>query len=158
MPGIHSDPTDPMPYYDRTTSLRELTADTVDALIEVTGPDSDCPLVTVEVRPLGGALNREPASPNAVPTRDVPFVLFGFGVGGPDRADVLRGHLDLVVRRLEPWADPRLMVNFLSPEEGETPEAVRAVYGSERYRRLAAAKKVYDPTNMFRMNHNITPE
>ena len=158
MPGIHADPTEPMPYYDRTTSLRELTADTIDALIDVTGPDSGCPLVTVELRPLGGALNREPASPNAVSTRDVPFVLFGFGVGGPDRADVLRGHLDLVVRRLEPWSGSHLMVNFLSAEEGETPEAVRALYGDQRYRRLASVKQAYDPANMFRMNHNITPE
>ncbi|MFF9301466.1 BBE domain-containing protein [Streptomyces sp. NPDC014764] len=30
-------------------------------------------------------------------------------------------------------------------------------YGVERYQRLTAAKKVYDPTNMFRVNHNIPP-
>ncbi|MFG2306225.1 BBE domain-containing protein, partial [Actinacidiphila glaucinigra] len=28
---------------------------------------------------------------------------------------------------------------------------------TERHRRLTAAKKTYDPTNMFRVNHNILP-
>jgi hypothetical protein len=34
---------------------------------------------------------------------------------------------------------------------------VRTVYGFDRYERLATVKKAYDPFNMFRMNHNITP-
>ncbi|WP_089229132.1 BBE domain-containing protein [Actinacidiphila glaucinigra] len=31
------------------------------------------------------------------------------------------------------------------------------VHGAERHRRLTATKKAYDPTNMFRVNHNIPP-
>ncbi|MEU4670253.1 BBE domain-containing protein [Amycolatopsis sp. NPDC023774] len=31
------------------------------------------------------------------------------------------------------------------------------MYGPERYERLAAVKKTYDPTNMFRINHNVVP-
>ena len=34
---------------------------------------------------------------------------------------------------------------------------MRTIYGLERYDRLAAIKKQYDPRNLFRMNHNITP-
>jgi FAD/FMN-containing dehydrogenase len=49
------------------------------------------------------------------------------------------------------------MVNFLSTEEATDPERLSEVYGAERYERLSAAKKVYDPTNMFRANHNILP-
>jgi len=48
------------------------------------------------------------------------------------------------------------------PAAGEQPrpeEAVdaAAIYGPERYARLAAVKKAYDPTNMFRINHNVAP-
>ncbi|MDA4114871.1 MAG: BBE domain-containing protein, partial [Thaumarchaeota archaeon] len=45
-------------------------------------------------------------------------------------------------------------VNFLG-EEGEG--RVRSAYGDEKYRKLAAIKKKYDPTNFFHMNQNIKP-
>lgn len=156
--SIHNDPPSPVPYYDRTTSLRELAPAAVDAFVDVTGPASGCPLTSVEIRALGGALDREPALPNAVPTRGVRFALFGFGVGGPDEADELRGHLAKVVDRLQPWSDPRLMPNFLSPDEATTTTELRAAYGADRYQRLAFTKEAYDPANMFRINHNIAPE
>jgi hypothetical protein len=155
--AIHMDPAEPVPYYDRTTSLRELSEQTVDALIDLTGPDSDCPLTSVEIRSLGGAFDRQPAVPNAVPTRGIPFVVFGFGVGGPEQADVMRHYLARMISRLEPWASNRRFVNFLSDDEATNSEQVRTVYGFDRYERLAAVKKAYDPFNMFRVNHNITP-
>lgn len=156
--SIHAEPTDPLPYYDRTLSLRELPSAAVDALVDVTGPDSGCPLTVVEIRAFGGAFDREPAVPNAVSTRGVRFALFGLGVGGPGAADELRASLAKVVDGLRPWSDPRIPPNFLSPDEATTATEVRTVYGADRYQRLALVKKAYDPGNMFRINHNIAPE
>jgi FAD/FMN-containing dehydrogenase len=45
-------------------------------------------------------------------------------------------------------------VNFLM-EEGE--ERVRQAYGAERYDKLKALKRKYDPDNFFRLNQNIPP-
>jgi FAD/FMN-containing dehydrogenase len=45
-------------------------------------------------------------------------------------------------------------VNFLA-DEGE--ERVRAAYPGETWSRLAAVKREYDPTNLFRLNQNIAP-
>ncbi|SNT52459.1 FAD-dependent oxidoreductase [Actinacidiphila glaucinigra] len=157
MGAIHMDPPAPMPYYDRTTMLCAFPAEAADKVIELIGPGSGSPLASVEIRMLGGALDREPAVPNAVSTRGLPFVLFGFGVGTPDQAGFLTGELDALMDAMEPWADRRRMVNFLSVEEATDPERLSEVYGAERHRRLTATKKAYDPTNMFRVNHNILP-
>jgi hypothetical protein len=154
---VHMDPPDPMPYWDRTMMLRELPSEALDSFVALTGADSDCPLTTVEIRRLGGAMDCEPVLPNAVPTRGIPYVLFAFGVGGPEKEHLMRSYLAKLMGGLEQWSAGRLMVNFLSADEATTPEQLSTVYGPERYQRLAAAKKTYDPLNTFRMNHNITP-
>jgi FAD/FMN-containing dehydrogenase len=45
-------------------------------------------------------------------------------------------------------------VNFLMGDEG--PERVRSTYAGN-YRRLQDVKRLYDPSNLFRINHNIAP-
>jgi FAD/FMN-containing dehydrogenase len=44
-------------------------------------------------------------------------------------------------------------VNYLGGDEGV--EGLKAAYG-EKLARLAALKAKFDPTNLFRMNQNIT--
>ncbi|MGH3648689.1 MAG: BBE domain-containing protein [Micromonosporaceae bacterium] len=46
-------------------------------------------------------------------------------------------------------------MNFIGDEGG--PSSVDA-YGAERYQRLVALKRRYDPYNLFRLNQNISPE
>jgi hypothetical protein len=55
---------------------------------------------------------------------------------------------------MAPWQGDRRLVNNLAPDEAA--DAV-AIYGPERYARLSRVKKMYDPTNMFRINHNVVP-
>jgi FAD/FMN-containing dehydrogenase len=55
---------------------------------------------------------------------------------------------------LEPFAAGRAYVNFLA-DEGQ--ERVRAAYGEQKYARLVALKRAYDPDNVFRLNQNIDP-
>jgi FAD/FMN-containing dehydrogenase len=45
-------------------------------------------------------------------------------------------------------------VNFVS-DEGES--GARAAYPGDTWTRLAAIKRRYDPTNVFRLNQNIPP-
>ena len=40
-----------------------------------------------------------------------------------------------------------------SSEEGQA--ELRSAYGTKKYERLVALKNKYDPTNFFRLNHNI---
>ena len=158
-PVIHLDPPSPVPYYERTTTLREFSPQVLDALLAFDGPESGNPLLNIEIRALGGALDREPAVPNAVPTRGIPYVVIGLGAGGPDQAELMNDWLERMVQTFSPWVvDDRRFVNLLGKEEATTPDQVRLVYGAERYDRLAGIKRRYDPDNMFRMNHNIAPE
>lgn len=54
---------------------------------------------------------------------------------------------------LEPYHSS-VYVNFLM-EEGE--DRVRDAYGAEKYDRLKALKRRYDPDNLFQLNQNIPP-
>nr|WP_285555336.1 FAD-binding oxidoreductase [Streptomyces hygroscopicus] len=155
--AVHVDPVDPLPYVETGFGLREFSAETLEALVDAVGPESGCRLVTVEVRALGGALDREPATANAVPSRGLPFVSFAFGVAGPAELPAMDEELAKYAAALAPWADPRNVVNFVAPDEATAEADVRRLYGTERYGRLAAAKRAYDPHNVFRRNHNIRP-
>ena len=55
---------------------------------------------------------------------------------------------------MQPFVANAVYVNFTS-DEGE--DVVRAGYSAKTYERLVAVKNKYDPTNLFRLNHNIKP-
>jgi hypothetical protein len=55
---------------------------------------------------------------------------------------------------MQPFTKERVYVNYM--DSGEE-ERIRAAYGAETYERLVALKNKYDPTNLFRLNHNIRP-
>jgi FAD/FMN-containing dehydrogenase len=152
--AIHADPVDPLPVFERGTLLRDLSADTVQALLAVAGPAVDTPLVMVEVRHLGGALARPPSTPSAVNRPDARFHLFAATVGAPGTDDVFRPALDAVLDAVRPWSAGTSQVNFLTSYD-TSPDRVRAAYGSETFARLVRVKRRYDPKNLFRVNHNI---
>lgn len=55
--------------------------------------------------------------------------------------------------RVEPFATGGVYVNHIA---GDEPDRVHAAFGPN-YDRLLAVKRQYDPTNLFRLNHNIQP-
>jgi FAD/FMN-containing dehydrogenase len=152
--SIHNEPTEPLPYYERSIMLREFPAEAQDRLVELTGPDSGSTVWIAELRALGGAWDREPAVPNAVATRGLPYVLLGVEVGPLSEEQRLKESVAVLLEGMEPWQGDRRLVNNLAPDEATD---AAAIYGPERYKRLAAVKKTYDPANMFRLNHNIAP-
>ena len=152
--SIHTDPPEPVPYYERGIMLREFPAEAQDKLVELVGPDSDSTLTMAELRALGGAWDREPAVPNAVATRGLPYVLLGVAGGPLSQEQRLKESVAVLLDGMEPWRGDRRLVNNLAPDEATD---AAAIYGPERYERLAAVKKTYDPANMFRINHNVAP-
>jgi hypothetical protein len=152
--SIHDEPTDPVPYYERGIMLRDFPAQAQDKFIELVGPDAKTSLVIAELRALGGAWDREPAVPNAVATRGLPYSLLAVAAGPLSEEQLLKRSVAELLNGMKPWQGDRLYVNNLAPEEAVD---IVAIYGVERYQHLASIKKTYDPTNMFRLNHNVVP-
>lgn len=104
--------------------------------------------------PLGGAVARGPAD-YPVSWRQAHWHLFpaGMWTDPADDARVRRWSRDLR-SDLRPWSSGTVALNFIG-DEG--PDRVVAALGAENLARLAAVKAVYDPDNVFHLNHNIRP-
>jgi FAD/FMN-containing dehydrogenase len=152
--SIHSEPIEPVPYYERGIMLREFPAQAQNKLIGLVGPDAETTLVIAELRALGGAWDREPAAPNAVSTRGLPYSLLGVAAGPLSEEQQLKRSVAELLDGMKSWQAERRNVNNLAPDEAAD---AAAIYGPERYARLASIKKTYDPANMFRLNHNVIP-
>jgi FAD/FMN-containing dehydrogenase len=151
MDGIHMDPVDPLPAWEKGMLLSDLTAETVDALLAAAGPEVQVPLIMVEIRQLGGALTRQPTVPNAVAGRDGAWVVYVLGPGVPELAQVVPAVGRGVLAALEPWRAPGCLVNHLGEVSG--PEEVAAAWPPAVFERLAAVKQTVDPTGVFSFGH-----
>jgi FAD/FMN-containing dehydrogenase len=150
--AIHMDPTEPMPTYDRGTLLRELTAEAVDALLAVAGPQVEVPLVLVELRQLGGAVARPAAVPNAVVGRDAAFSCWVLGPMFPPVAGIVPGVVDAVAAALGPWSTGRSLLNFAGTV---TAAQVGGLWEEADRRRLLAVKRRVDPAGLFTHGHVV---
>jgi FAD/FMN-containing dehydrogenase len=151
---IHNDPTDPGPFVDRSGLLRSLEPEALKVILDLAGPDVEVPLALFELRQLGGALGRVPSRPSAVGFRSAGFSVF---VGTPGLPELVgpAGELhERLVEALSPWRVGGPFVSFLS---GVDLGDVASAYEPGDFARLRGLKGVVDPSNVFRVNHNIPP-
>ncbi|MGW5364886.1 BBE domain-containing protein [Actinopolymorpha pittospori] len=112
-------------------------------------------LSTMAVWFLGGAAARVAAQDSAFGDRSAPYLLAIEGNWDRPEDDtanlawVRKTHADA-----KPFSTGREYVNF--PGFYEDENVVRDTFGLN-FQRLASLKKRYDPTNQFRLNHNIPP-
>jgi FAD/FMN-containing dehydrogenase len=146
------DPPDPLPIVSATALLGDLPSAGVDDLVAAAGPRSGSPLAMVELRQLGGALERR--SPGAGARATLPGTLSMFALGVPDderSAATMRSYLDSVERAVLPYRTGDYP-NFV-----EAPTDASAFFDPETWRRLRAVKAHYDPDDLFKGNHHIPP-
>jgi FAD/FMN-containing dehydrogenase len=149
---LHMDPPEPVPYVSNSILTGDLSATALDEFLAATGPGSGSPLVSVELRHLGGALGRTAPHHGAVATLPGTFAMFAVGVAmTPEMGQTMQGFADGAAAALAPYAAGRYS-NF-TEERGE---AAR-FFGGETWDRLRAVKRDYDPGNLFRANHPIPP-
>ena len=140
-------------YYFRSCDVAELTDDVIDITVDHS-LRMKSPVNTFPIFQLGGAVARVGEHETAFGGRSAGHT---FNVnattvtreGFDEEREWSRG----LWSALEPH-HTSVYVNFLM-EEGE--ERIRQAYGPEKYDRLRALKRRYDPDNLFRLNQNIAP-
>jgi FAD/FMN-containing dehydrogenase len=140
-------------YYHRACAVSELT----DEVIDITADHSmriRSPLTAFPIWQLGGAVSKvgEDESAFSGRTRGHEFNISAI-TETEEGFDEERAWARSFWSDLEPH-HAGVYVNFLM-DEGE--ERVRQAYGAEKYDRLKALKRRYDPDNFFRLNQNIAP-
>ncbi|MFD1933099.1 FAD-binding oxidoreductase [Nonomuraea mangrovi] len=154
---ISNDPSvAPLPVFERTGLLRSLDAAAVERLLALAGPGVKLPFGVIELRQLGGALARPAAVPNAIGHRDAEALLFMATPAPAAQAGAVRKQQQQLMDGLEPHLTGGMSANFMSSAD-LAPEQVRAAYTPADYARLTRLKRVHDPRNLFRVNHNIRP-
>ena len=151
---IHMDPADPLPFTDGGALLTDLGEETVADLLELAGEGSDCPLLLIEIRPLGGALARGGALGDAVSGRDAAFLLFLVGFNMPPLAEASMASIRAILTAMVPHSTGFTLVNFHGLP-GDEADRARA-WSPAVYERMRAAKASYDPGNLLRFGHAIT--
>jgi FAD/FMN-containing dehydrogenase len=150
--ALHMDPPEPVPGRSDGMLLADAPIGAIDAVVGVAGPGSGSPLLSVELRHLGGALAR---ASGGGPQADVPGSCGVFAVGiapNPEIGKAIAAHVRLLKEKLNPWRADYGFYNFLdSPADGD------AVFSPESYSRLRQIKAQYDPGESIISAHPVRP-
>jgi FAD/FMN-containing dehydrogenase len=140
--------------YWKTEYLGSLSDEAIATLVTQAGK-MGAPFAQVHIHHVQGAVSRAKADSTAFGRRDAPFILNIVGLWmDPAETDAQIAWVRESAKAVEPHRAGGQYLNFLG-DEGEA--RVKAAYGEEKYARLAALKRKYDPTNLFRVNQNIRP-
>jgi FAD/FMN-containing dehydrogenase len=140
--------------YWRSAFTEQISDELIDALVEGAANFSS-PLSALIFFHMHGAAVRPEPTETAFAARRLQWDLDAIGQWS-DAASSDR-HIAWVRAlwtRLEPHLLARVCTNHLAADD--RPETIRAPFG-ENYARLRQVKSVYDPTNFFRINANISP-
>ena len=138
--------------YWKSHNFVDLPDTTMDTLIEcakrLPTPQSD-----ILISHLGGAINDIAPDATVYPHRDISFVV---SPGGrwedPAKDTQITDWVRECYDALTDHATGQSYVNFIAEEKGREKEA----FGLN-YERLVGLKNKYDPSNLFRLNQNVTP-
>lgn len=141
-------------WYWKGDFVKEISDEALEIYLQY-GLNLPTPKCLMHLYPIDGAVQRVPADAMAWSYRDVTWSMVIAGIDpDPKNADKIRQWARGYWEALRPYTAGAGYVNFMM-EEGQ--ERVQATYG-ENYPRLRELKRKYDPTNLFRVNQNISPK
>src|SRR5215475_5731168 len=150
---LHMDPDQPVPNQGDGAFLSDVPAAAIDTVVALAGPDADTPLLSVEIRHLGGALAHPAPGGGAQPKIDAKYVIFAVGfTPTADLAAAVRAHAQTLKDALGAWHAGYDYYNFQ-----ETPALAGAVLPPASYHRLQQIKARYDPGQAIISTHPVWP-
>jgi FAD/FMN-containing dehydrogenase len=148
---LHMDPEQPVPGYGDGMLLSEFNDAAIEAMVQTAGAGSGSPLISVEVRHVGGALARKAPGAGALASLEGRFLMFAVGMTPtPELGAAVRAHVELVHNALASWDSGRMYSNF-----AEKRQRGERLFGDLTYRRLQTVKAAVDPDDVFRSNHPV---
>jgi hypothetical protein len=148
---LHMDPEQPVPGVADQALLGDLPSAAVDALMAAAGPDSDTPLLAVELRHLGGELGRPSPHAGALATLDGSFALLTAALTTPETVLDMQAASTAIVEVLRPWHTGRGYTNFAETRRADP----RTFFPPAVHQRLTRIKTDIDPDRLFLANHPI---
>ncbi len=146
---LHMDPEEPVPYVGDGGMLADVDSALVDAVVDAT---VGSPLMSVEIRHLGGAVARAKPGHGAVAAFEAPFIMYAVSdASTPEAAEATEGALEVIREAVGPWAARHTYLNFADTQRG-----ARSLFGEHAYERLCRIKAEVDPDDTIRSNHPLS--
>lgn len=150
---LHMDPEQPVPGTGDGLLLDQLPPDAIDAFVATAGADAAFPLLSAELRHLGGELARSRPGNGALASIDAQYSLYMVGMTPtPELIVPVSAQLGRVKFALAPWAAAQMYLNF-----ADTQRSAPAFWTEQTYQRLRRVKAAVDPGDLIRANHPIPP-
>jgi hypothetical protein len=147
------DPEQPVPAAGDGLMVDHLTTEALDAFVEVAGAHAQFPLVSIELRHLGGELRRTRPEHGSLASIDADYAMGAVGmVPAPELEAPVRAQVQAVKAALGPWAAKHMNLNF-----AETQQDAATFWTEQAYDRLRRIKAAVDPDDLVRSNHPIPP-
>lgn len=141
--------------YWKSSYMRELSDGAIDVVTDYFARVPSPHTVVVLEHYGDGAMSRIPESETAFGHRNWPYnFLVTSAWSDPAQTDRNIAWTREFFDAMKPFLVNASYINYIG-DEGI--EGLKGSYGEEKFARLAAIKSKYDPTNLFRMNQNITP-
>jgi hypothetical protein len=141
-------------WYWKGDFVKSLPDQAIDTYIEQAA-NAPSELSLMHLYPIDGAVHRVGKEETAWGTRDATWSMVIAAIDSdPQKAGQLKSWGKAYWEAVHPYNLPGAYSNFMMDDEGEA--RVKATYG-DNYARLAALKKKYDASNLFRVNQNIRP-
>jgi hypothetical protein len=150
---LHMDPEHPVPATGDGMMIDRLPGEAIDAFIQAAGPTAAFPLLSAELRHLGGELGRPRPGNGALACLDAQYLLYAVGMTpDPGLTGLAAAQVEAVKGALAPWAAEQMYLNF-----ADTRRVPAAFWTEHAFQRLRRIKGSVDPGDMIRSNHPISP-